>query len=140
MDRLLRRLPSSLCKSSLRAYFDWEDSWNEDYAMRPVVLDLFCGGGGSSMGYFDAGFRVIGVDIAPQKHYPFTFIQADALEYCAAHGAEFDAIHASPPCQRYSIATPIRHRDNHPDLIAPTRVALQLTGKPFVIENVENAR
>jgi DNA (cytosine-5)-methyltransferase 1 len=107
---------------------------------KPRLLDLFCCAGGAGMGYHRAGFEVVGVDIAPQKRYPFEFIQADALEYVAQHGHEFDAIHASPPCQAYSEATPMSHRGNHPDLIAPTREALRQTGKPYVIENVENAR
>jgi DNA (cytosine-5)-methyltransferase 1 len=34
----------------------------------------------------------------------------------------------------------MRYRDNHPDLIAPTRELLRAAGKPYVIENVENAR
>ena len=135
-----RRLPASLCKSSLRTYFDWEDRGDDDYAARPVILDLFCGGGGSAVGYFDAGFRVIGVDNRPQPRYPFTFIQADALEYVAAHGTEFDAIHASPPCQAYSEATPIGYRKNHPDLIIPTQVLLAATSNPYAIENVAGAR
>lgn len=85
------------------------------------LLDLFCGAGGAAMGYHRAGFEVVGVDIKPQPHYPFEFHQADALEYCREHGAEFDAIHASPPCQRYSKETREDCRENHPDLIAPTR-------------------
>lgn len=50
------------------------------------------------MGYHRAGFEVTGVDIVPRKRYPFTFIQADALEYLAEHGREYDVIAASPPC------------------------------------------
>ncbi len=108
--------------------------------MRPKLLDLFCGAGGAAMGYYRSGFDVVGVDIKPMPRYPVEFVQADALEYCAAHGAEFDAIHASPPCQRYSVCTPMAYRNNHPDLIAPTRKMLLSIGKPYVIENVENAR
>ena len=58
------------------------------------------------MGYHRAGFEVVGVDIAHQSRYPFQFVQGDALEYLEAHGHEFDAIHASPPCQGYSHLTP----------------------------------
>lgn len=135
------RLPSSLCKPSLRTYFDWEDSWNEDYAKRPVLLDLFAGGGGAGMGYYLAGFRVVGVDIKPQPHYPFKFYQADALTY-SLEG--FDAYHASPPCQHASkiavmnrILRPGKY--HHPDLIKQTRERLVGIGKPYVIENVEGA-
>jgi len=100
---------------------------------RPRLLDLFCGAGGCAVGYHRAGFDVVGVDIKPQKRYPFGFIQGDALEYLSEHGREFDAIHASPPCQRYSVA---RQSDNHPDLVPPIRNLLLAIAKPWVIENV----
>jgi DNA (cytosine-5)-methyltransferase 1 len=103
------------------------------------LLDLFSGAGGAAMGYHRAGFEVVGVDIKPQKHYPFEFHQADALEYLREHGQEFDAIHASPPCQRYSIATKCRGQalcDSHPDLTSAVRKALIDTGRIYVIENV----
>jgi len=104
------------------------------------LLDLFCGAGGAGMGYHRAGFEVTGVDIAHMKDYPFTFIQGDALEYLAAHGHEYDAIHASPPCQAFTAMQHIRkNSEKHPDLIEPTRAALKATGKPCVIENVEGA-
>lgn len=88
------------------------------------------------MGYHRAGFKVVGVDHRPQPRFPFEFHQADALEYLAEHGAKYDAIHASPPCQRYSVAANIAGGDNHPDLIGLTRQALEEAGKLWVIENV----
>lgn len=103
------------------------------------LLDLYCCAGGAAMGYHRAGFdEIVGVDIAPQKHYPFTFVLGDAIEYCRLHGREFDAIHASPPCQRYTQAQRIQGRE-HPDLLAPTRDAMNATGKPWFIENVPGA-
>jgi len=107
----------------------------------PSLLDLFCGAGGAAMGYHRAGFgRIVGVDIAPQKHYPFEFVQADALEYVAEHGREFDVIHASPPCQFGSVLTPAEQKAKHQNLIPVVRAALELTGKPYVIENVAGSR
>jgi DNA (cytosine-5)-methyltransferase 1 len=104
------------------------------------LLDLFCGAGGAAMGYHRAGFdEIVGVDIKPQPRYPFTFVQGDALEYAREHGREFDAIHASPPCQKYSWSAK-RWRDvERADLVEATRDVLRAIGKPFVIENVIGA-
>jgi DNA (cytosine-5)-methyltransferase 1 len=104
------------------------------------LLDLFCGAGGTAMGYHRASFEVVGVDIAKQPRFPFEFHQADALTYLAEHWQEFDVIHASPPCQGYSVETPMAYRQNHPRTITKVRQALIVTGKPFVIENVPNAK
>jgi DNA (cytosine-5)-methyltransferase 1 len=108
--------------------------------MRPLLLDLFCGAGGAGMGYHRAGFDIVGVDIKPQPRYPFEFHQGDALEYLEQHGHKYDVIHASPPCQAFSVITPAENRKNHPDLIIPTRNYLSKIGKPFVIENVPGAK
>ena len=59
------------------------------------LLDLFCGAGGLD-GYSQAGYDVTGVDLYPMPQSPHPVIQADALEYLAEHGHEYDAIHASP--------------------------------------------
>jgi len=94
------------------------------------------------MGYHRAGFEVTGVDIDPRyaKRYPFEFIAGDALEFVKAHGHEFDAIHASPPCQSYSIS---RHGNGHetkaPKLVEAVRDLLVATLRPYVIENVVGA-
>jgi DNA (cytosine-5)-methyltransferase 1 len=103
--------------------------------MRPRLLDLFCGAGGCSVGYHRAGFDVVGVDLEPQPHYPFEFHQADALTF-PLDG--FDAIHASPPCQRYMTGGVV-NRATRPDLIGPVRDRLQATGAPWIIENVPGA-
>jgi DNA (cytosine-5)-methyltransferase 1 len=107
---------------------------------RPKLLDLFCGAGGAAMGYYRAGFDVVGVDNRPQPRYPFEFHQADALTF-RLDG--FDAIHASPPCQAYSAGRNIwRGRlaeDRHPDLVGPVRDMLTASGRPYVIENVVGA-
>jgi DNA (cytosine-5)-methyltransferase 1 len=88
------------------------------------------------MGYHRAGFEVVGVDIRPQPRYPFAFHQGDALEFLAAHGREFDAIHASPPCQRYSWASFGTAAESHEDLVGPIRELLLPLEQPWVIENV----
>lgn len=119
------------------------------------VLDLYCKAGGAAMGYSRAGFEVVGVDINPQPNYPFPFVQADALKvlggaimwYPTYRGERvkealtlegFDAIHASPPCQRYSSLSAGRE-GQYPDLYGATRDALSATGKPWIIENVMGA-
>jgi DNA (cytosine-5)-methyltransferase 1 len=141
------------------------------------LLDLFCGAGGAAVGYHRAGFDVVGVDIAPQPHYPFEFHQADAMTfpldgYDAVHVVggqdapligrrdtkssreiseifelqraafgQFDAIHASPPCQQFSQMSKCRPglAATYPDLINPTRQRLRSAGIPYVIENVVGA-
>lgn len=100
------------------------------------------------MGYHQAGFDVVGVDIAPQPRYPFEFHRGDALVFLRRHGHKFAAVHASPPCQLYSNAERINpHRPEtmlfpmptHPDLIGPTRDLLIEIASPWVMENVPGA-
>jgi DNA (cytosine-5)-methyltransferase 1 len=121
--------------------------------VKPRLLDLFCGAGGAAMGYSRAGFDVVGVDISPQPNYPFEFVQADIAQWASIDDttvrglrySDFDAVHASPPCQAH---TPMSNRwrgkggraDEHHDLIPATRELLRATGLPYVIENVPGAR
>ncbi len=112
--------------------------------MRPRILDAFCGEGGAGVGYHRAGFDVVGVDNAPARlrRYPFEAHVGDAVQFILEHGHEFDAIHASPTCTGYSRATaavPDR-LERYDRLIAATRAAIETTGRPYVIENVADAR
>lgn len=103
---------------------------------RPKLLDLFCGAGGAGMGYHLAGFDVVGVDLNPMPNYPFEFHQGDALDFLEIYGDEFDAIHASPPCQSYTPLGALHPHKTYPDLVAKTRALLEEVGVPWVIENV----
>jgi DNA (cytosine-5)-methyltransferase 1 len=111
--------------------------------MKPRLLDLFCGAGGAAMGYHRAGFEVVGVDINPQPHYPFTFVRGDALAFLWGSETPFDAIHASPPCQAFSITGNLARGQGNKasavDLLTPIRPLLEATGLPYVIENVAGA-
>lgn len=102
------------------------------------ILDLFCGAGGAGEGYHRAGFTVTGVDIIMQPEYPHRFVQADALDYAAEHWREYDAIHASPPCQVHSVMKSL-HNKNYIDLVPDTRELLRDIGLPYIIENVPGA-
>lgn len=110
-----------------------------DGEVRPKLLDLFCCAGGASAGYVDAGFGVVGVDIVRHDNYPFDLAVGDAIDYLRAYGDAFDAIHASPPCQSYTPLGALHPHKTYPDLIEPTRDALDALGLPYVIENVMSA-
>lgn len=122
---------------------------------RPRILDLCCCEGGCSRGYDLAGWQPYGVDLFEdhtQARYPYPSHKGDAIAAMrrlldghhvlfGQHSLgleDFDAIHASPPCQKYSITNAARKAD-YPDLIAPLRELLVATGLPYVIENVVGA-
>jgi DNA (cytosine-5)-methyltransferase 1 len=109
---------------------------------RPRLLDLCSCEGGAAAGYQAAGWHVTAVDLdgAALKRNPADVtILADALEFLAEHGHEYDAIHASFPCQRWSANGANPAASTWPDLITPGRELLNATGRPWVMENVPKA-
>lgn len=108
---------------------------------KPVIIDLFCGAGGAAKGYHNAGFEVIGVDNKSQENYPFAFILADAIDFIEKYGHIFNAIHASPPCQKYTRQSAFARKKGkqYPDFISVTRATVLKFNLPVIIENVMTA-
>ena len=119
------------------------------------VLDLFACEGIGGSGYTEAGFGVWAVDMDKNrlKYNPAPSHHGDALKALETLLSgrwlwfdnavplmlqDFDAIHASPPCQAYSRGNAGKETD-WPKLIPEVREALKATGKPYVIENVLDA-
>ena len=98
------------------------------------------------MGYYRAGFDVVGVDINPQPNYPFEFIQADAIEFLKSiartgFSHPWQAIHTSPPCQASCNLTKGTNAGReYPQLIPEVRGLLSQWNVPTVIENVQGAQ
>lgn len=113
--------------------------------MRPLLLDLFCGEGGASAGYVQAGWDVVGLDNAKPRltRYPFPHYRGDwSMVYELVERFQPQAIHASPPCTGYTRGTAaIPDRLSRYDrLIGTVRLVLEDLGLPYVIENVADAR
>lgn len=107
---------------------------------RPRVLDLFCCAGGAGMGYWRAGFDVVGVDIVPRPNYPFKFIEGDALDAMRDFCQTFHLVHASPPCQPHTALTKGTNRGRqYADFLTEMRELCLWYGVPWVIENVTGA-
>ena len=109
----------------------------------PKLLDLFCGAGGASVGYSRAGFEVTGLDIKHGKRYPFTYKRMSIQDVNVDMLMQYDVIHASPPCQTFSVTRNLRiaqgKSTDKVDWLDFTRELLIASGKPYVIENVMGA-
>ena len=115
----------------------------------PVVVDLFCGAGGSSCGIRRMGCVPYGVDIHDMPEYRERF-GTDWFEVSDALNRErlraIDRRHrplgyvASPPCEGSTTTTFAGALSEAEHLIAATRDALEETGRLYGIENVMGAR
>lgn len=109
------------------------------------LLDLFCGAGGASKGYAQAGFEITGIDLKHGKRYEYEYIKGDVRDYLNKEFLQkFDVIHASPPCQTHSVTKHLRNAQGRTttkkiDMIDEVRKALILSEKPYIIENVPKA-
>jgi DNA (cytosine-5)-methyltransferase 1 len=114
--------------------------------MKIRMLDLFCGAGGSAVGYHRAftaaglDVDITGVDVAPQPHYPFAMRVADAMTF-PLRG--YDFIHASPPCQEHTTGSaPAKAKGKVYEtgwMLGAMRQRLYRLSVPWILENVNNA-
>lgn len=116
---------------------------------RPTLHDYYAGEGGMGAGLQRAGFCVTPVELDAGRLARFPVdcaavepVQADAIEHATEHAHRAAANHASPPCTGYSrgtVALPDR-LTRYDRLIAMTREVLAASGRPYIIENVEDAK
>jgi len=121
---------------------------------RLKVLDLFCGAGGLSRGFMDAGFDVVlGVDMndyaletfknnhdnsEAMKLDLFEHKNIDKIEnYLKERDIEIDVLVGGPPCQGFSLAGP-RKEDDDRNILYKSMVetARKIRPKVIVLENV----
>jgi DNA (cytosine-5)-methyltransferase 1 len=120
---------------------------------RPVAIDLFCGVGGMSLGFEQAGFDVVAAFDSEQRHLTtyqanFPHTKARLLDLGAASGADIrsqagigdghiDIVFGGPPCQGFSYIGK-RDRDDPRSrlLLDFIRLVGELQSSYFVIENV----
>lgn len=112
------------------------------------MLDLFCGRGGWTNAFLDAGWDVIGVDLNYYPSYRGRFICADVLDLDQRFIQEMapDFICASSPCEQFSVHG---FKCFHPNPKAPilglslfnhTSSICEESGVPYVMENVRSAQ
>lgn len=122
-----------------------------------TCVDLFCGAGGLSKGFLDAGYNVVlGVDYDDMalktfaKNHPGSTAMKldlfnheninkiiDFLDTRDIHEGQLDVLAGGPPCQGFSIAGP-RNKDDKRNRLYTAMVKLAETIKPkaVVLENV----
>lgn len=129
----------------------------QNRASRPVRsrigVDLFCGAGGMSLGFEQAGFDVVAaVDVHPlnvevhKANFPnVTAICSDirdlsgsAIRQTARIGdREIAVVFGGPPCQGFSVGGKQRARDPRNALLLEfARLVVELRPRYFVMENV----
>lgn len=125
---------------------------NEGRRKRPLAIDLFCGAGGMSLGFEQAGFDVLlGVDadghhIATHlRNFPHSLALCRSLVDLDAEGVyealggkiDLDLVFGGPPCQGFSHMGLRDSADPRNDLVEHfARLVVELQPRAFVMENV----
>lgn len=118
------------------------------------VLDLFCGAGGLSRGFLDAGFDVVlGIDYDDSALKTFKMNHGNSsvmkldlfnhknidkiVEFVNSNSIKLDVLIGGPPCQGFSLAGPRDKNDKRNFLYqAMLKVAERLKPKVILLENV----
>lgn len=116
------------------------------------VLDLFCGAGGLSLGFENAGFNIVlGIDNDAKALETFVLNHKGSKAICGditqitfneqikpmLDGKEIDIIIGGPPCQGMSLSGPRKFDDPRNKLyLSYIRLVKEIQPKAFVIENV----
>ena len=118
-----------------------------------TVLDLFCGCGGMSLGFEEAGYHVLlGIDIWKDALETYKYNHKQSKTLCAdmaslnpveveklLDGHKIDVIIGGPPCQGFSIAGKRIVDDERNKLYKGfVRMVNYFQPKAFVMENVPN--
>ena len=120
--------------------------------VKPTIISVFAGGGGSSLGYKWAGFEeLLAIDFDKnccetlKANFDFPVWQRDIkgitvneiLEFCKIGKNKLDILDGSPPCQGFSISGKRIISDPRNDLFLDfVRLIEGLQPKIFVMENV----
>lgn len=104
------------------------------------VLDLYCGAGGLSLGFWANGFEVFGIDRNPDavRTYATNLGRAECAELTnESDFPDADIVIAGPPCQPWSRAgSGLGEQDKRDGLALVLRAVRQIQPAAFVIENV----
>ena len=104
------------------------------------VLDLYCGAGGLSLGFWACGFEVLGIDKNPESVRTYSSNLGQAECVTLHEGSVFpdaDIVIAGPPCQPWSRAgNRLGERDERDGLPLVLCALREIRPSAFVIENV----
>ena len=125
-----------------------------DVTRRPIGVDLFCGAGGLSLGFEQAGFDIVtAVDIDPihcaahKYNFPNTTVIPrsiqdlsgdEILNVAGIERREVDCVFGGSPCQGFSLIGQRSLDDPRNRLVKEfVRIVLELRARTFVFENVK---